>query len=129
MQDVLTDVRDARREDGQNPDVRGFTFQEDMTTEEVFAVNSVLSIRIPSEKFEKYLYKKVARAWMVDANREELDEVYKEIDKGQTMEEREEDEFKKRVDLAKQNIKGVLAAPKGPTQPPGRGGAGPSPAN
>ena len=129
MQDVLTDVRDARREDGQNPDVRGFTFQEDMTTEEVFAVNSVLSIRIPSKKFEKYLYKKVARAWMVDANREELDEVYKEIDKGQTMEEREEDEFKKRVDLAKQNIKGVLAAPKGPTQPPGRGGAGPSPAN
>lgn len=126
MQDVLVDVRDAKNEDDVHPDVRGFTFQEDMTTEEVFAVNSVLSIKIPSEKFEKYLYKKVAKAWMVDANREELDSVYKEIDAGPTLQEREEDEFKKRVEMAKQGMKGALGA-KGPAQPPGRGGAGPSP--
>lgn len=126
MQAVLCDVRDARNDSGIEPDVRGFTFHEDMTTEEVFAVNSVLSIKIPSEKFEKYLYKKVAKAWMVDANRDELDSVYKEIDAGPTIEEREEDEFKKRVQLARENIKGALVS-KGPTQPPGRGGAGPSP--
>jgi hypothetical protein len=138
MQDVLVDVRDAHKDEGIHPDVRGFTFQEDMTTEEVFAVSSVLSIKVPSELFEKYLYKKVAKAWMVDANREEIDKVYKEIDAGPTIEEREEDEFKKRVEMAKQGLKGALGSQgnkgalpspgsKGPIQPPGRGGAGPSP--
>lgn len=124
MQEVLKDVCAARK-DKANPDVRGFTFQEDMTTEEVFAVNSLLSIRIPSEKFEKYIYKKVAKSWMVDANREQLDEVYAEIEKGPTMEEKEEDDFAKRVKLAQQSLKPPGAA--GPVQPPGRGGAGSSP--
>lgn len=132
MQDVLSDVRDARREPAVHPDVRGFTFKEDMTTEEVFAVNSVLSIRIPSEKFEKYLYKRVAKAWMEDATREELENVYKEIDAGPTMDERIEEEFEQRLKMVKANVKGALTSGKGvgasgPMQPPGRGGAGPSP--
>lgn len=128
MQDVLIDVCDARRDPSSHPDVRGFTFQEDMTTEEVFAVSSVLAVRIPSEKFEKYLYKKVAKSWMMDANREELAAVYKEIDAGPTMEEREDEELQKQIQLAKANIKGALSAkPSSGSMPPGRGGAGPSP--
>ena len=124
MQDVLKDVKDARRDPDIEPDVRGFTFQEDMSTEEVFAVNSLLSMKIPSETFEKYVYKKVAKSWMRDANRDQLAKVYDEIDKGPTMEEREQKEFRQRVQIAKDEMAGSL---KGPTQPPGRGGAGPKP--
>jgi hypothetical protein len=128
MQAVLADVKDVRRDDV-NPDVRGFTFEDDMTTEEVFAVTSVMSLKIPSENFEKYMYKKVAKAWMVDANREELVKVYDQIDKGPTMKEREEEELSTRIKLVQGEMKANLKkAPGGPTMPPGRGGAGPSPA-
>lgn len=126
MQNVLVDVRDARKEDdGIEPDVRGPNFQDDMTTEEVFAVSSLLGLRIPSEKFEKYVQKKVAKSWMTDANRNEIVEVYAQIDAGPTLEEREDDDFKKRVKLAKEGMKTSLAGPPpGPPQPAGRGGSG-----
>jgi hypothetical protein len=121
MELVLDDVRDARKEPDVKPDVRGFSFKDDMTTEQVFAVNSVLSMRIPSKNLEKYLYKKVAKAWMEDASREELEDVYVQIDEGPTQEEREQDEFKKRVNVARANVKQQLQLP------PGRGGDGPNP--
>lgn len=129
MQCVLTDVVDARRDsESVVPDVRGFIFEDDMTTEEVFAVSSLLSLRIPSKKFEKYIYKKVAHSWMPDANREEQEEIDDEIDAGPTIEDREKKEQQERVEMAKAGM--ATAAKKasgGPTQPPGRGGAGPSP--
>lgn len=126
MQDVLVDVKDARREPEVEPDVRGFTFQEDMTTEEMFAATSVLNLKIPSRKFEKSIMKKVAKAWLIDANREELAEVYKEIEDGPTMEEREQKDMKDRVKLAKDSMSASLANRKVGNLPPGRGGAGPS---
>lgn len=126
MQDVLVDVKDARREPEVEPDVRGFTFQEDMTTEEMFAATSVLNLKIPSRKFEKSIMKKVAKAWLIDANREELAEVYKEIEDGPTMEEREQKDMKNRVKLAKDSMSASLANRKVGNLPPGRGGAGPS---
>jgi hypothetical protein len=128
MQDVLKDVRDARRDkpDEVDPDVRGFKFQDDMTTEEVFSVTSLLSLRIPSERFEKYIYKKVAKAWMSDANRGEIEEVYEEIEEGPTMDERDKEEFNNKVREARAQITGAIA-PKPGQLPPGRGGAGPSP--
>ena len=125
MQDVLVDVKDARRESEVEPDVRGFSFQEDMSTEDVFAATSVLNLKIPSRKFEKSVQKKIAKAWLIDANREELAEVYKEIEEGPTMEEREQKDMKNRVKLAKDSMSESLAN-RG-NLPPGRGGAGPSP--
>lgn len=129
MQDVLTDVKDARRERDTRPDVRGFNYQDDMTTEEVFAVSSVLNMRIPSRRFEKYVQKKVAKAWMVDANREELVKVYEEIEAGPTMEEQEQKDQQDRMKMAKSSMQTALAAraSAGPEMPPGRGGGGPSP--
>lgn len=129
MQNVLIDVIDARRDsESVIPDVRGFIFEDDMTTEEVFAVSSLLSLRIPSKKFEKYIYKKVAHSWMPDANREDQEEVDKEIDAGPTMEDREKKDQEERIALAKAGMSSaVKKASGGPTQPPGRGGAGPSP--
>lgn len=129
MQNVLIDVVDARHDnESVVPDVRGFIFEDDMTTEEVFAVTSLLSLRIPSKRFEKYIYKKVAHAWMPDANREEQEAIDKEIDEGPTMEDREKKEQQERIEMAKAGMaSAVKKASGGPTQPPGRGGAGPSP--
>jgi hypothetical protein len=138
MQDVLEDVRDARKTPDVHPDVRGLNFQEDMTTEEVFAVTSLLSLRIPSKTFEKYIHKRVAKAWMADANREELTIVYDEIDAGPTIDEREHEDFAKRVKDAQDQIReaggkrhgiGAKVAPGDLTDglPPGRGGSGPKP--
>jgi hypothetical protein len=124
MQDVLVDVKDARREPEVEPDVRGFTFQEDMTTEEMFAATSVLNLKIPSRKFEKSIMKKVAKSWLIDANREELAEVYAEIEAGPTMEEREQKDMKDRVRFAKDSMSASLANRS--NLPPGRGGSGPS---
>lgn len=128
MQDVLLDVRDARGDTKVEPDVRGFNFQDDMSTEEVFAVTSLLGMRIPSKTFEKTIYKKVAKAWMTDANRDELTKVYGEIEAGPTMEEREQDEFNQRVKLAKSSLsKAMMKGNRELEQPPGRGGDGPKP--
>ena len=127
MQEVLVDVRDARREPKVEPDVRGFNFQEDMSTEEVFSVSSLLKMRIPSRTFEKYMLKKVAKAWMRDANRKDLVVVYDEIEAGPTLEEQERKDLKDRVKLAKEDMRSSLGD-RGTAleRPPGRGGAGPS---
>lgn len=130
MQNVLTDVVDARRDsESVVPDVRGFIFEDDMTTEEVFAVTSLLSLRIPSKTFEKCIYKKVAHAWMPDANREQQEKIDKEIDEGPTIEDREKKEQQERIDMAKAGMASAAkkASGGGSIQPPGRGGAGPSP--
>lgn len=126
MQQVLKDVISARRE-AVVPDVRGFSFDDDMTTEEVFAVTSLMGLRIPSDTFEKYIYKKVAKSWMTDANRKELETVYKEIEAGPTMDDRLADDFADRVKLAKAGLSATLKGGGSSSMPPGRGGSGPSP--
>jgi hypothetical protein len=129
MEAVLTDVIDIHKDEDVEPDVRGMTFAEDMSTEEVFAVTSLLGLRIPSKKFEKYIYKKVAKAWMVDANRQELVDVYREIDAGPTQDERDEEDFKQRAQAARAGLKLGLSGSGGPKPqlPPGQGGHGPKP--
>jgi hypothetical protein len=128
MQAVLCDVIDVKNQPEVEPDVRGFNFEEDMSTDEVFAVSSLLKMQIPSETFEKYIYKKMAKAWMPDANRDVIVKVYDEIEAGPTMEEREQEEFKKKVKMASAEMRDQLAnRNKGFNQPPGQGGVGPSP--
>jgi hypothetical protein len=121
MQSVLVDVKDARNEPDVEPDVRGFNFQDEMTTEEVFSATSVLNIKIPSKTFEKHMLKKIAKAWMVDVNRNELNEVYREIEDGPTLEEQEDRDMRKRADLVRSNVRSQMI------KPPGRGGSGTSP--
>ena len=123
MQDVLTDVGDARANTGKvEVDVRGFIFEDEMTTEELFAVTSLLSLHIPSTVFEKYIMKKVAKAWMSDANRREMESVYKEIDDGPTMDERADTLRRKDAHVVENKVSAALEGIK----PPGRGGSGPS---
>lgn len=129
MKEVLTDVCAARQDDV-TPDVRGFNFENEMTTEEVFAISSVLGLQIPSETFERHIYREVAKHWMKDADRRDLKKVYDEIEKGQTIEERMEQDLKNRIELTRAGFEAALnkkTSSGAPPQPPGRGGAGPSP--
>lgn len=129
MQQVLTDVIDARRDEAVTADVRGFQFEDDMTTEEVFAVTSLIGLGIPSKTFEKMIYKKVAKAWMPDANRAELEQIYAEINAGPTRDDRMKEDLQNRIDLTKAGMEAALTKklPGGPELPPGRGGDGPKP--
>lgn len=128
LQELLGDVVDARR-DAIYPDVRGFDYDDDMTTEEVFAVSSVLGLRIPSESFEKWIYKKVVKAWARDVNQASLEKMYQEIDEGPTMEQKMDEDLKVRMSLMQKGMGKAVSGKMGPQipMPPGRGGAGPTP--
>lgn len=123
MQLTLQDVIDVRSESYRS-DIRGFVFEDGMTTEEVFAASSTLSMKIPSRKFEKGMQKKIVRAWMPDASKEELEEMYIEVETGPTMEEIAKQELKDKVQA--QGIAGSLKQGSALPKPPGRGGDGPS---
>ncbi len=128
LQELLGDVKDARHDEDVEPDVRGFDYEDDMSTEEVFAVSSVLALRIPSESFEKWTYKKIIKAWARDVNQKSLEEMYSEVDKGPTQEDRMRDDLKMRMDVMRQGMsKAISGKMGGMPMPPGRGGAGPSP--
>ena len=108
--------------------VNGLEFQEDMTTEEVFAVTSVVSLKVPSKTFEKYLYRKIARSWMRDATEYEKREVDEQINAAPTLEERLLKEAEEMAKIEAKSMGGALSKiPSKPAQPPGRGGEGPSP--
>lgn len=130
LQELLSDVVDARRDGGVRPDVRGFDYDDDMTTEEVFAVSSLLAIRIPSESFERWVYKKVVKAWARDVNQASLEKMYKEIEAGPTMDDRLQDDLKMRMNLARAGMSKAVSGKMGSVpMPPGQGGSGPQPVN
>ncbi len=128
LQELLGDVKDARHDEDVEPDVRGFDYEDDMTTEEVFAVSSVLALRIPSESFERWIYKKIIKAWARDVNQKSLEEMYNEVEAGPTQDERMQDDLKMRMNLMRQGMTKAISGKLGSLpMPPGRGGAGPPP--
>lgn len=129
LQELLGDVVSARR-DEVSPDVRGFDYDDDMSTEEVFAVSSLLALRIPSRTFEKWIYKKVVKAWARDVNQATLEKMYEEVDAGPTMEEKMDEDLKVRMNLMQKGMGKAVSGKMGQVpMPPGRGGAGSSPVN
>lgn len=128
LQELLGDVKDARQEVDVEPDVRGFEYEDDMSTEEVFAVSSVLALRVPSDKFERWIYKKIIKAWARDVNQRTLEAMYEEVDAGPTMDDRMEADLKMRMNLMRQGMTKAISGKMGSIpMPPGRGGEGPSP--
>jgi hypothetical protein len=109
--------------------VHGLDFEDDMTTEEVFAVSSLMSLKVPSKTFEKYVYGKVASSWMRDASEDDRARVRAEIRSAATLEERQLAEAKKMQEVAAASMGNALkrVPPSSLQKPPGRGGAGPSP--
>jgi hypothetical protein len=99
MQNMLIDVADARSDDGLVFDVRGFHFEEHVTLQEIETIDRAINMLIPSETFEKELYRLVARAFLKDANPELFEKIIQEITAGPTRLEREKDMMQFEYDL------------------------------
>lgn len=107
----------------EQPQIHGFEFFEDMTAEECFALQSVINMEVPSDSFERSIYKKVIRRWTRDENPSEVEEMFKEVDDGKLFRERTIDMMKIESDL---NVK---AKAKSQSATPGQGGVGSKPAD
>jgi hypothetical protein len=89
MQLMLMDVADARGDDSLVFDVRGFHFEETISLQEIETIDKAINMIIPSETFEKELYRLVARSFLKDANPELMEQIISEIKDGRTRLERE----------------------------------------
>lgn len=107
--------------------VEGFVFAEELTTEEVFAANALVSMRIPSDTFERFLYRNVVQHVMRTATDAERNKAFEEIRTGKLFEERMEEDRKRRLEDAAAGVKNALANRSMPAMKPGRGSADRSP--
>lgn len=89
MQNMLIDVSDARRDERLVFDVRGFHFEQAISLQDIQTIDQAINMIIPSETFEKELYRLIARAFLRDANPELFEQVVEEIDAGETRLERQ----------------------------------------
>lgn len=79
----------AARGDELSWDVRGLEFPEDTPLAEVDVAAETLNLDIPSETFEKELYKKLADTLFPDINPDTRQKIRKEIDEAATKRERD----------------------------------------
>ena len=121
MQNCLAMVRDARNDSGYESDVRGPEFYEEMTTDEVFAFSASLQVKVPSDTFEREMYKKFVRSWMPDMNPEVRQKMDDEISSGPLLADRERKELMERAKIARENVSSAIS--KIPLKP-GQGGGG-----
>lgn len=84
MQNMLIDVADAHGDDGLVFDVRGFHFEDHVTLQEIETIDKAINMMIPSQTFEKELYRLVCRAFLKDANPELFEQIIEEIKAGPT---------------------------------------------
>ena len=113
LQNVLTMVMWARGDEKLSPDVTGFTFEDKLTAAELDVIEEVLSLGIPSETFEKEVYKLAVRLVLKGANDDLLTEIFTQIMAGPTRDEKEQAQLQQRFNMVRQNI---TAAAKDPTQ-------------
>ncbi len=84
MQNMLIDVSDARGDERLVFDVRGFHFEQAISLQDIQTIDQAINMIIPSETFEKELYRLIARAFLRDANPELFERVVEEIEAGET---------------------------------------------
>jgi hypothetical protein len=113
LQNLLTLVIWARGDDGIVPDVTGFTFEDKLTAAELDVIEEVLSLGIPSDSFEREVYKLAVRLVLKGANDDLLTVIFAEIMKGPTRDEKQAAQLQQRFNMVRQNITG---AAKDPTQ-------------
>lgn len=113
LQNLLTLVIWARGDDGIVPDVTGFTFEDKLTAAELDVIEEVLSLGIPSDSFEREVYKLAVRLVLKGANDDLLTVIFAEIMKGPTRDEKQAQQLQQRFNMVRQNITG---AAKDPTQ-------------
>lgn len=89
MQNMLADVADAKGDEGLVFDVRGFHFEPGIDLNMIETMEKALNMLIPSELFEKEIYRIIARKFLKDANPELFEQIMEEIRNGPTRQERE----------------------------------------
>jgi hypothetical protein len=91
MQNCLADVSDVHGDEGLVFDVRGFHFEQGIDIGEIDTIDKAINMIIPSELFEKEMYRMVARKFLKDANPELFEQIMEEIRSGPTRMEREKE--------------------------------------
>lgn len=91
------------------PDVRGFTFEESLSTDEIAVIQDLLNMEIPSELFEKECFIMAVRAALKDANPDTLADIIKEIKDAPDKQTRMLAAQKAQDDQAREALKATMA--------------------
>jgi hypothetical protein len=86
------------------PDVRGFDFDDSLSVEEIDVIQTLLGVEVPSDLFEKELFKSAARSFFKNSNPDGLTEIFKQIDAAPTKEQRDQAALQQKADLIRSNI-------------------------
>jgi hypothetical protein len=86
-QHVLEDVAEVRGDEKVEFDVRGFNFEINPALQEAETAEIMISLDIPSDTLNKEMQKRVAHAYLSDANRAVIQQVDDEIDAAPTRDE------------------------------------------
>jgi hypothetical protein len=105
MQSVLGDVAEIRGDRDVTFDVRGFTFDDDTSIDELAVAQAAADLGIPSDTLEKEVQKRVAHCLLKDARPDVIQRVEGEIDAAQGRQQRLAAEDQRR----REQIRGSLA--------------------
>ncbi|MFN3323427.1 MAG: hypothetical protein ACK5AZ_08025 [Bryobacteraceae bacterium] len=107
MQAVLGDVAAIRGDVDLKFDVRGFTFGEDQSGEELKTAQLAADLNIPSKTLEKEVQKKIARCLLKDARPDVIQKVEAEIDAAPTKEERAAEQEQRQREQIRASLAGA----------------------
>lgn len=111
MQNTLQFVMLARGDDNLIPDVTGFTFEDKLTSAELDVIEAVLALGIPSDLFEREVYKLAIRLVLKGANDDLLNKIFEQVMTGPTRGEQQAAQLQQRANLVRQNITTALKDP------------------
>jgi hypothetical protein len=113
MQDCINRVRLVRsllpgsEEDANLAiDVRGFQFEDKISVEEIEIVATLLEMEIPSDSFEKEMFKATIGAFLKNCNPDTIAKMYSEIDSAPTREQRDQ----AKIDMQLQTVRKRITA-------------------
>lgn len=80
MQRVLNLVSQTRNQSKDiRWDIRGFEFKDDLSLEEVQTLTQLLAANVPSDLFEKEIWKRMAKSGLPDANPGTISQIFEQI--------------------------------------------------
>jgi len=109
-QQLMDAVAQARGDLAVRSDVRGMKFGKTASLEQIQKTEAVLSLGVPSDTFEKEVYKQSAAEYLPDANPETMEKINDEIDAAPSDEEKEQAQAKQRQQQYAQSMTQAVAA-------------------
>ncbi|WP_321471126.1 hypothetical protein [uncultured Paludibaculum sp.] len=94
-------------------DVRGFTFEDSVTVDEVDTISGVHALKVPSKTFEKEVDKLVVQAVLPDMNPEMKTAIFREIDAAPTRGELEQQQQEAEADRLSASLNAAVNQGKG----------------